>query len=237
MTPLRKELPTPLPSRIQRLPVDARGYPVPVFVQWFHADKDRTPCEPGEGIPDFRVVDSRVTERSRVFHLCFICGQQLGTYKSFVAGSMCAVSGTSAEPPQHLDCATWSVQACPFLARPHARRRPVEAEKQTVHAPGIMLERNPGVSIVWTSRHPRPFRAGDGVLWRMGKPEHVEWWAQGRRATRAEAMESIDSGMPSLVELAERQRGGVERLELDLRAVYPLLPPETTTPPLAPAPS
>ena len=45
-----------MPLRMQRLARDARGFPVPWFVQWFNAGE---PCEYGYGTPDFRVADIR----------------------------------------------------------------------------------------------------------------------------------------------------------------------------------
>lgn len=233
MTDLRRELPRPLPDRIAKLPIDGRGYPVPVFVQWFHADVQRTWCEPGQGIPDFRIVDSRVMERCIHLDRCWICGDELGRYRSFVAGPMCAVNRTSAEPPQHHDCATWSAKACPFLARPHARRREANLPVPKGNVAGRMIERNPGVTIVWTTLKPRMFNvptamvdggAGSGALWHMGQPDHVEWWREGRTATRQEVMDSIDSGLPTLEEAARSQRGGLEVLEGQLRRCYRLLP-------------
>lgn len=232
MTSLRPELP-PLPDRLRRLPVDARGYPVPVFVQWYQLRPGADPeaGEPGVGYPDFRVTDSRVLERCLHLKECWICGTPLGRYHTFVAGAMCAVNRTSAEPPQHHDCATWSARACPFLSRPHAKRRPVADDRGTSKPAGIMLERNPGVTVVWTSRRDKPFkvpeRHGGGILWHMGPPEHVEWWARGRSATRAEVMESIDTGIPALAEIAAKQAGGLEALERQLHAAYVLLPRAT----------
>ncbi len=47
----------------------------------------------------------------------------------------------------------------------------------------------------------------------MGEPESVEWYAEGRAATRAEVMASIESGLPNLEALARQEKGGIEALE------------------------
>jgi hypothetical protein len=48
------------------------------------------------------------------------------------------------------------------------------------------------------------------VLFRLGKPIRVDWYAEGRVATRGEIEQSIDSGLPILV--AEAKRDGIEGL-------------------------
>ena len=98
-----------------------RGYPVPWFVAWL--DDDGKPAECGAGTPDFRIILEGAAMTAHRFNLCWLCGQRLGSHNAFVVGPVCAVNRTSAEPPMHLDCATWSVQGCPFLTRPHMHRR------------------------------------------------------------------------------------------------------------------
>jgi hypothetical protein len=120
---------------------------------------------------------------------------------------MCAINRVSSEPPSHIECARYSVLVCPFLTNPKKRRR--EGNKPDhVEAAGVMLDRNPGVSLLWSSKSWKPFRVpeehGGGVLFDVGTPTSVEWWAEGRKATRDEIMASIDSGLPLLLESAER---------------------------------
>lgn len=70
---------------------------------------------------------------------------------------------------------------------------------------GFHLDRNPGAVCVWITRSYRTFRphAGKaGVLFELGEPEEVLWFAQGRAATRQEVLTSIDSGYPSLHAIA-----------------------------------
>jgi hypothetical protein len=194
---LRPELPSDIPTRILRLP-RARGYPVPWFVAWL--DDDDKAVERGKGTPDFRVLYPGAVATAWTRKLCWICGGPLGAYKTFLVGPMCAVNRTSAEPPSHRDCADWSARACPFLTRPHARRReaglPGEAQKPA----GIMLERNPGVALVWTTKRPGLKTDPDGgALFDLGPPDSVVWYCEGREATHDEVMDSINSGLPSLM--------------------------------------
>jgi hypothetical protein len=201
-----------MPARIARLPLDYRGYPVPWFVVWMDDDGRAVPR--GQGAPDFRVIHPGALSEA-IRGACWICGGRLAAYKTFVIGPMCAVNRNSAEPPSHRECARYAARACPFLARPHARRRENAMPEGTVEAGGIMLRRNPGVTLLWTVKRYRAHRdANGGVLFNIGEPDNVEWIAEGRPATREEVLASIDSGLPHLREYAE-QDGPLAVRELD----------------------
>lgn len=208
------------------LPVH-RGYPVPWFVGWMDDDGE-TELKRGEGTPDFRVVASGAVSQAYTRSLCWLCGQPRGRYAAFVIGPMCAVNRTSSEPPSHPECAGWSACACPFLARPHARRReagiPEVAENRSGH-----ISRNPGVALVWSSENwhrfavPREF--GGGHLFKIGDPEEIAWFAEGRFATRAEIEASIESGLPILHEAAEKDGpAALEELAVAVATVDGYLP-------------
>lgn len=219
----RLDLPRPIPDRIAGLPV-RRGYPVPWFVAWLDADGE--PVDTGEGEPDFRIIRPRGVALAHGLGKCWICGGGLGAYRAFVIGPMCAVNRTSAEPPSHHECADWSARACPLLTRPHARRRESGLPEGTLEPAGTMLRRNPGVALVWTTRKYRVKHASaDGVLFDVGEPEHVEWWAEGREAERAEVVASIVSGLPELAGLASQQgRSAENALRAYVWRAWKLLP-------------
>jgi len=196
---LRSDLP-PLPPRIARLPVDERGYPVPWFVQW--VDENNEPTRTGCGRPEFRVVDSRKLATAVKSKLCMVCGQPLGAIKVSVLGPMCCITRTTAEPPNHKDCAEFSAMACPFLTKPQMVRREdefVKANRENVA--GEMITRNPGVCALWAMKNYSMFRDGKGgVLFKVGEPLWVKWYALGKSATRAQVMKSIETGIPFLQE-------------------------------------
>lgn len=180
---------------MQNLPRNKNGYVVPWFVWWNE-----------DGEPDFRVLKPGSIVRAYTDGLCWVCGQVRGSQRgTFVIGPMCAVNRVSAEPPSHLECALYSAKHCPFLSTPKMHRRMNNLPEGRTVA-GIMIERNPGVSLVWTSRTWKPFRAPNGTLFNVGDPEHVEWYAEGRAATHAEVQAAIDSGLPQLRDMA-RQEG------------------------------
>lgn len=191
----------PLPARMQSLPIDARGYPVPWFVAWL--DDARREVPPGSGKPDFRVIRTGAIGAAYNHTLCWICGERRGTYGAFVVGPMCAVNRISAEPPSHLECADFAARACPFLVRPHMRRREAGLPEERHETGGIMLLRNPGVALVYTTKHFKPELANGGVVFDLGEPEHVRWYCEGRPATRAEVSDAIAAGIPLLDAVAE----------------------------------
>lgn len=181
-----------LPARMRALPLDKRGYPVPWFVPW--AD---------DGQPIFPAMDAHKRNRAWAKRLCWVCGGKIGRVQAFVIGPMCAVNHTSAEPPCHLECARFSARNCPFLTRPQMKRVGSEYKGQALckSGAGVMLERNPGVTLVWLTLRASVFPDGRGhYLFDIGKPHAVEWYAHGREATRAEVLESISTGLPLLEE-------------------------------------
>lgn len=186
---LRPEL-EPLPYRMQDLPVD-RGYPVPWFVEWIRG-------ETGELVPEFRAVTKAKWVTAVNQRRCWVCGKRLGVNLAFLIGPMCGINRTTSEPPCHLDCAEWSARNCPFLSRPHAVRREPDHPDFTP-GPGEPILRNPGVSLVWVTRSYKVFEDGKGGhLIRIGNPDGVGFWYEGKPATRAQINESIRTGLPSL---------------------------------------
>jgi hypothetical protein len=200
------------PPEIAKLRLDERGFPVPYFVPWI------------DGRPEFRAVDPRHVARTDRLGLCWICGGRLAGLMCFAVGPMCTVNRLSAEPPSHLSCARFAVVACPFLSRPLAKRADA-SDLPHQPAAGIMLEHNPGVTALWRTRSYRSERDGRGLLFRMGPPVRVDWFTEGRAATRAEALAGFRLGLPRLVELADLD-GAAGRSELArlLRRAHKWLP-------------
>lgn len=207
----------PTPARIQALSTDRRGFPVPWFVYTTAAG------------PDHRIVDQSKIPIAVANRLCWICGQPLGKTFTFAIGPMCAVNRVSSEPPSHDECARYAVQACPFLSRPeaHRRRAGLPEDELLIAAAGIMLDRNPGVTLLWATRDYRPKLVGNGVLFTIGDPVSVEWMTHGRPATRAEAASALYRGLPTLIGIAHEDGPGAEAaLAAQIARVPELLPAE-----------
>ena len=185
-----------MPDRIAALPRNSAGYPIP----WFVHNPD------GDQNPDFRFVHPLRVVDAMNRRRCWICGQPRGAYCAFAVGPMCVVNRTSAEPPAHRDCAEYSAQVCPFLITPGRERR-MAGMPEDRNTAGIMIERNPGVTVVWVTKDWATFKCPrtGGALFSFGEPTSVGWFREGRRATRDEIVESIDSGLPILREIAEQE--------------------------------
>jgi len=189
----------PLPSRIAALPVDARGYPVPWFVDWITT-------ETGDWVPEFRAMDPTKWRAAIRHRLCWVCGQVLGRYLAFSIGPMCAINRVTTEPPAHRDCAEWSVRNCPFLSTPQMVRRTEGLPADAASPGGIALLRNPGVVCLWITRGYEVVPDGQGGrLITVGEPIEVTWWRARRVATRAEVEEAIATGMPILLASARTE--------------------------------
>lgn len=195
---LRPEL-EPLPARMMKLKV-CRGWPVPWFVPWVN------------GVPEFHFASKEARQVALKQRLCWVCGETFGvahprgpSLYTFVVGPMCGVNRVTAEPPCHKLCARWSARNCPFLSKPWMERRD---QNIGINPGGFMIERNPGVTLLWTTAtwHVLPDSNG-GSLISMGHPNNVEWYKLGRLATRAEVEQGIAEGLPILEKVAAEEDG------------------------------
>ncbi len=199
---MRTDLPE-LPKRFSKLPLDPRGFPVPAFV-----GRDENDAF------DFRMIKPGF--RTLCYHksLCWLCGEPLGVHRWFVIGPMCVVNCTTAEPPSHYDCAKFAATACPFLSNPLAKRNTRNLHPDRIEPPGKHIDRNPGCVALVKTRTYKPFNAGGGQLLRLISIQECEWYACGRKATRAEVDASIGSGLPLLqAEAAKDGPSGLAALE------------------------
>jgi len=204
----------PLPPRLARRPVDERGFPVPWFVSFIR------------GKWDFVNLDPRKIGEAYNRKICWLCGEALGVYKAFVIGPMCSINRVSSEPPAHADCAEYAVRACPFLARPNAKRNAAAALGEVEDVAGIMIQHNPGANLIWITKTFKPMRdPNGGVLFALGEPTSVSWWAEGRKPSRAEIAASIEKGLPYLRKVAAAD-GQMTELDREIERAKKLLPAE-----------
>jgi hypothetical protein len=182
----------PLPDRIQRLPQDSRGFPVPWFVAWY------------DGKPDFRVTDADKKWRAITARLCWVCGEPLGPEMCFVVTPVCAVYRDAPEPPCHRECGVFAACACPFLTKPRMRRWGQGLPEESVPAVGD-VDMKPGAAMLWITHDYRTREVDDDIVFEMGEPVEVMWFAEGRKATRAEVWESIRDQLSVLIEPAKKR--------------------------------
>lgn len=210
------------PAAMRSRPVDHRGFPVPWFVT------DKTP----EGHWDFvNIRQERMIEALRS-EKCWVSGQRLGKYRAFCIGPMCAINRTAGDPPVTREIAQWSVKVCPFMSRPRARRAGHIEDQVTENAglDGVGILRNPGVTGIWITQNSE-YQRGRGFY--LGDPDNVTWWCEGRPATRAEVLASVDSGIHHLEGMAAKEGPeAMAELERYKRRAEPLWPadPKDTQP-------
>jgi hypothetical protein len=180
-----------IPEHLRGRPIDERGYLVPWFVAQVGPDKW-----------DFRAIRPNGVNRAVNQRSCWLCGNKLGRYVTFVVGPMCVCNGISSEPPSHKSCAVYAAQACPFLTKPAMRRNEKNMPEGAQEPPGEMLKRNPGVCVLWTTTNYKYTRQ---CLFEMGEPTYLEAWCEGRKATLAEIQHSVDTGLPLLRAACDRE--------------------------------
>jgi len=183
---------------------DSAGRPIPFFVGY-----------PDGETPDFRTMDGPKLRQAIIKDLCWVCGERLlrrygSHYGTFVAGPMCLVNLTSAEPPSHHDCALWSARACPFLANPNKVRRETGMEGLLENTAGIAIARNPGVTALIECSKWEIWNPGNGLLFRMKQVSAVRWLAHGEEASVKQVMESIETGLPALHQMSIEDGHGAE---------------------------
>lgn len=204
-----------VPWRLRHRPIE-RGYPVPWFV-----------CQV-DGRYDFRIVDARKFQPAVERRLCWLCGLPLQSRLAFTIGPMCVINRTISEPPSHQSCAEFALIACPFLTQQEVRRRETDLPPDARPPAGFGIMRQPGAACLWITKSYRLMRENDGrVLFRIGDPIAVSWWREGRAATRAEVLQSIESGYPILLEAAQQDGDAAVRdLEAARERAMGLLPVE-----------
>jgi len=175
----------PIPERMASLPRDDRSYPIPYFVAMIN------------GKPEFRLASAQKLYLCVEEKRCWCCGQTLDPKQhAFVIGPTQTITRLNPEPPNHVECAEFAAMACPFLTKPKAQRR--EADKPPSFTVEGQIDRNPGVCAIWVCRGYSVTRTTGGVVFEMPNPSRVKWFAEARKATRSEIMESFEELFPIL---------------------------------------
>lgn len=185
----RRGLP-PLPPKMNKRPLDHRGYPVPWFVAYVN------------GVWDFRVIDTPKLNIAVQQNLCWLCGRRLNKWHTFVIGPMCAISRTTAEPPCHYECAKYAAMACPFLTLPESRRNDAGLPDGTQEPAGVFIKGNPGICCLYSTQQRYRWWYPDAsvpkYLIRMPRAERIEFYCHGRPATTEERTRAVDKALEML---------------------------------------
>lgn len=185
----------PIPERMQSLPCDQRGYPIPFVVQRDHA-----------GLPLFIVNDSLTQQYCIRNKLCSICGQKLGKELWFAGGPGSALHpyGMYFDSAMHHECVTYAMQVCPYLALPNYHARESEAKIDRLQK-RLSSDEKLLVDPTQEPGRPRMFVVvmaygqslidniqGQNPHLKPLRPYHaIEFWRHGKRLPMAEGMEAV----------------------------------------------
>lgn len=145
------------PPRIKKLPRDQHGNAIPFFLGATN------------GKPETKVGDRTKWRDCLKFNFCWLCGEKLGKFQTFIIDPMKAINRMATEPGCHHDCAEWWARTC--------------------HKPA-------GIACLWTTQHSRIAMDGKIVV---SEADAVSWWKDGRAATKPEILLVMDTGMPELI--------------------------------------
>lgn len=151
-----------IPDRMAQLPRDARGLPLPYMT--------------GD-TGDFRIIDRERWEEIVTRRLCGICAQELDYWIAFVGSQGNVDTRVFLDPGMHVECARYSIEACPFLSLPHARRsgRALPADGRVYTAPPVR-ERPPRMALYLTRGFEITVHPGVGRAILAAAPKSVEWF-------------------------------------------------------------
>lgn len=166
---------TEIPKQIAALPVDKRGLPIPFFVQWYRGSF-RTSA--GNGEPDHRLADPDKKVRCAERKLCWICGEPLGYWIAFVGSKQSIDQRLFGDGAMHVECAEFSMRACPHLSHPQAKRRDNDERKTT--AVGKREMHNPGTFGMYVTRSFDTQYSDGDILFKPAPPKKVRWFQEGQ---------------------------------------------------------
>lgn len=184
-----------IPERMQALPRDTRGYPIPWGVLIDEA-----------GLPHFAVNDEAKRCEMIGRDLCSICGTKLFRGRWFVGGVMSAFhkQGAFIDPPMHSECAHYALLACPYVAAPRYSgeigRKKIAANKQALPANLVLLDQMilPGrpTDDVFVALMATGQRVHDNLNISPKRPfSRVEFWRHGVQISAADGAATIHKAL------------------------------------------
>lgn len=194
---MRKFKDIAVPERMQHLPKDRRGYPIPSVV---FRDK--------EGQPHFTVNDEAIRQQHIAGDLCAISGKRLHRGRWFVGGPRSAFdpNGAYYDTPTHYDCLEYALKVCPYLAMPSYTKR-IEGgtlkgkEEEHILMDPTMMPGKPdlfvAVMCVGVDAHVDPVFGYVKYL-RPKRPYRIiEFWKDGRKLSQKEAFPILSRTVPA----------------------------------------
>ncbi len=177
----------PIPDRMSGLPIDPRGYPVPVNV-----------TRDSNGKPNFATNDETVRQLLFKKDRCGICGGKLlrGRWSIGGPGSAFHPDGAFLDPPMHYECAQYAVQVCPYLAMPTFNKsvskvppREVGLVKEGIAYNPTVFANRPDLFLIvmYVGQKLTYYDSGFVKSLRPKRPfRTIEYWQEGRKLSEQE---------------------------------------------------
>lgn len=164
-----------VPTCMQGLERDFRGYPVPFIVL-----RDR------EGQSHFAVNNNILVRRAIAERLCHICGQSLEETVWFVGGPGSALLngsvGVYQDGPLHEECMRYAMQVCPHLAG-RMSKSVGEVARAHLEPQGIKVLDNttiPGTPEIFVAVQTTQFEVRGSMKFIVPKPfRKTQYWREG----------------------------------------------------------
>lgn len=112
-----------IPARLRDRPLYG-DLPVGFYFEW--VDEDGALCcvsRKPEVKPDFRVICPMRWGQCVLKRLCPLCGKPLDYWAWIIGQVPESDTMTYVDPAMHEDCWRYALQVCPFLSKPHDKRR------------------------------------------------------------------------------------------------------------------
>lgn len=152
---------TPVPPRLQKLPLDPRGYPI-----FWSITQDN-------GKYDFKHIPMPKIVQAGKNRLCGLCGETIYGDVVFIGGPQSCKNRVFSDPPMHDECARYAWQVCPYITRLGWHREKTE-ELDEINPHGILAK--PENMALYTCRAYILFQTEEGYpLFRAYPPVSVEW--------------------------------------------------------------
>jgi hypothetical protein len=183
-----------IPLLMRNLPLDRRGYPIPIVV-----------LRDTENAPHFTINNSEIAWRAAKEKRCAICGSDLMKARYwFIGGPLAAYHerGGYADGPVHKTCGIYAMQVCPYLAVPsYAKRiegRTLERHKSPMVAfvDQTMLPDRPPLFVMARAKKYDVYQSGPAFRLKPQRPwDEILFWRDGEQIDQAAAMPIVDAAL------------------------------------------
>lgn len=157
-----------MPERIQKLPMDHRGFPILYM----------TPVD-AMGVPNFRGCDEAKRRLAAHYRLCCICGEKLGWWVRFVGGPENCTRRIFSDPPMHQECLDYGMAVCPFLLRSSEWLEMTKAAELRGEIPETGPVRFPDKWGIYITRSYTLVKAGPTFLFKAAPAKEIRWCEMG----------------------------------------------------------